>query len=34
MRAIRSYNDVFDYQVRVASAAERYASVAASMTNR
>ncbi len=34
VRAIRSYNDVFDYQVRVASAAERYASVAASMTNR
>lgn len=34
VRAIRSYNDVFDYQVRVASAAEHYASVAASMTNR
>ncbi|WP_156761033.1 lytic transglycosylase domain-containing protein [Microbacterium karelineae] len=28
IRAIRSYNDTFDYQVRVASAAERYAEAA------
>lgn len=34
IRAVRSYNDTFDYQVRVASAAERYASDAVSMTNR
>lgn len=34
VRAVRSYNDTFDYQVRVASAAERYANDAVSMTNR
>lgn len=28
VRAVRSYNDMFDYQVRVATAAERYAEAA------